>query len=514
MAKFTATDLTDLSLPSAVTALNNNFAAIETAMEKTLSRDGTTPNTMTALLDMNSNRIINLPDPEDNDEAVSRGFLEDYVSLLLTNSATAGLPNFTHNSVNSHSQTLVDKARQRVDVIDFVPEEYRAAILNGTSTVDMATYIAYAWAYVTSFKPYMPDMVFSPGRWNYSVAPNFAVQTARVYGAPGTRLRFTGSGDALTLDGGTSANGVNDVTFGPFIIEAPASAAGHGLVLKNINRSMIDRVNVRGCGAAKYAIRAIGCVCTTFINPMSSPLSEVDADGNGGFYALAVPLIGLFFGDFSVSQKSSFCTVIAPRMEYATYGIYFANSLSNVIIGGTSEGNTNTGCYFDTGSIDNTVFKTDFESNTTYDVLLQGTRNRLIDCYSVNSTIVVSGSSNCAISGGSYNAIQIASGALDTVIGPVTYNAFGLGGAYTDSGTRTVMAGAIFNFGTKVSVFGSDPSTPHSSTVANLPAAASVRVGSRAFVTDASATTFNSVVAGGGANTVPVVNSGTNWLIG
>jgi hypothetical protein len=32
--------------------------------------------------------------------------------------------------------------------------------------------------------------------------------------------------------------------------------------------------------------------------------------------------------------------------------------------------------------------------------------------------------------------------------------------------------------------------------------------------TDANATTFLSTVAGGGANKVPVVSGGTNWLIG
>jgi hypothetical protein len=51
-------------------------------------------------------------------------------------------------------------------------------------------------------------------------------------------------------------------------------------------------------------------------------------------------------------------------------------------------------------------------------------------------------------------------------------------------------------------------------TVAGLPAASTAGVGARAFVTDASATTFLSTVAGGGANKVPVVSDGTKWLIG
>jgi hypothetical protein len=50
-------------------------------------------------------------------------------------------------------------------------------------------------------------------------------------------------------------------------------------------------------------------------------------------------------------------------------------------------------------------------------------------------------------------------------------------------------------------------------TVAALPSAAST-LNRAAFVTDATATTFASIVAGGGGNHVPVWSNGTNWLIG
>ena len=51
-------------------------------------------------------------------------------------------------------------------------------------------------------------------------------------------------------------------------------------------------------------------------------------------------------------------------------------------------------------------------------------------------------------------------------------------------------------------------------TVAALPSASSTGVGVRSFVSDANATTFNSVVAGGGTNKVPIFSDGTNWRIG
>lgn len=53
---------------------------------------------------------------------------------------------------------------------------------------------------------------------------------------------------------------------------------------------------------------------------------------------------------------------------------------------------------------------------------------------------------------------------------------------------------------------------PTPPTVATLPVVGNM--GSRNFVTDATVTTFASVVAGGGANKVPVYDDGTNWRIG
>lgn len=51
-------------------------------------------------------------------------------------------------------------------------------------------------------------------------------------------------------------------------------------------------------------------------------------------------------------------------------------------------------------------------------------------------------------------------------------------------------------------------------TVANLIAGATAGSGAREIVTDANSIVFNSIVAGGGANTVPVYWDGANWRIG
>lgn len=84
MAKLTLSNLSNESVPSSSATINANNDAIETALENTLSRDGTTPNQMEANLDMNSNRILNLAavTSEDTTQPVRVGDLASLVAEL------------------------------------------------------------------------------------------------------------------------------------------------------------------------------------------------------------------------------------------------------------------------------------------------------------------------------------------------------------------------------------------------------------------------------------------------
>lgn len=93
MAKLTLTDLANLTdETTAVAAINNNNSAIETALENTLSRDGSTPNTMGADLDMNSNQILNLTDATTDQEPVTLSQLNTAVAVSVMPSGTAEAP--------------------------------------------------------------------------------------------------------------------------------------------------------------------------------------------------------------------------------------------------------------------------------------------------------------------------------------------------------------------------------------------------------------------------------------
>lgn len=87
---------------ASVAALNANFQAIVTALENTLSRDGTSPNTMSASLDMNSQRIINLEDAVNNSEAVNYG----QVNAIVDAASTGLISSLIEYATATASQTV------------------------------------------------------------------------------------------------------------------------------------------------------------------------------------------------------------------------------------------------------------------------------------------------------------------------------------------------------------------------------------------------------------------------
>ena len=91
MAKLTLDTLASLSNETtAISTINDNSDAIEAAIENTLSRDGTSPNSMGADLDMDSNRILNLSAPTTSTEPVRLIDMQDSLGVLTGTTTTPG----------------------------------------------------------------------------------------------------------------------------------------------------------------------------------------------------------------------------------------------------------------------------------------------------------------------------------------------------------------------------------------------------------------------------------------
>lgn len=142
MAKLTLTDLANLQNENtAVAAINANNTSVETALENTLSRDGTTPNQMEAVLDMNSFQIINLPEPATDTAPLRLQDLNDFIgggtiyttpvtSLISSDIARAGL-----GLVNYAATTFVvapDGVNARIAVSDTSAQLHYDNIVLGT----------------------------------------------------------------------------------------------------------------------------------------------------------------------------------------------------------------------------------------------------------------------------------------------------------------------------------------------------------------------------------------------
>lgn len=79
---------------ASVDALNSNFATIAAQLDLLLSRDGESPNTMLAALDMNSQRVLNVGAPVSGSDAVRKVDLADVLdeSLQFTQVGTGAVP--------------------------------------------------------------------------------------------------------------------------------------------------------------------------------------------------------------------------------------------------------------------------------------------------------------------------------------------------------------------------------------------------------------------------------------
>jgi hypothetical protein len=162
MAKLTLSTIN--SRYASVAALNANFQAIVTALENTLSRDGTSPNTLSATLDMDSNRIVNVADPVNASDVVTKGWLEEQPNNAAADAAAAAVS----AAAALASEVAAEAAAGVVVDWDFIGQWTTATayLVNNIVTIPSGAY--QGWSFIcivahTSGGTFATD--YSGGKW-------------------------------------------------------------------------------------------------------------------------------------------------------------------------------------------------------------------------------------------------------------------------------------------------------------------------------------------------------------
>ena len=317
---------------------------------------------------------------------------------------TVDAANVTYdNGINAVPGTAQAKFRERVSVTDFGADP--------TGGSDSTVALALAAAYLASTTE-PPELVFPAGIYEYSVSPNWGISNARIVADGVVRLRYTGTGNAVIIDAGTTAADLRwNIYMGRFIVEGNTGSL-NGVFIRSCHHSRFS-FNVAGCGNGYSGIRVDFAVCSAFDDPTVS-------NNEAGWYLGNPITYGMTFASRLPGETVSYCSVNNPVIEGCVlHGIVLEGTLGNSFFGGTSEGNTGWGVYAGAGSNQDKFWGTDFEVNTLGDVIMLGNAVTLHDCESTNYCYV-NGSYN-RVTGGLYNVLEVGSLGAGCAIDGVTY---------------------------------------------------------------------------------------------
>lgn len=425
MAKITLSDIADIRHPSAATNINANNALIETALENTLSRDGTTPNTMSSDLDMNSNDLLNVGLLDASDVTVDGNPVEGILTQAIeasndaTDSATAAAASASSAAASANSsassatasaasaaqsegaivgavryntdQTLTRlqkiQARDNINLESYI-NALDYCVADGV-TDDYAGIISAKDAAIAQDK----SLYFPEGTYAFSNTLEFAsIGLAIVAGGPNVVLKHTGSGYAVSFSGPSVDSGAsyNQVFGGPNRFNIQGNTNTTVLLYTNLVHRSKFFVELRdgeiGWQNGIPADSDSGTVLNTY---------DIVCSANNGFFVKTPYHGAIMYGLYAAE-----CRLLVEGCGGSfNYGCHLNSGFNNNFYG-TSEGCLTGGFYIGPSAVRNCFIGFDCEVNGSgYDWLVEGGGNTFITCSGAitNSGQYVSGSRNTFI---------------------------------------------------------------------------------------------------------------------
>lgn len=318
-----------------------------------------------------------------------------------------------------------------VSLFDFIPLNLQSGILDGTinpATTDLTPYFSAMTTWLAA-KTYKPAILWPPGFYPYAASTlSVGMSNATHFPLGDVRLHYTGTDNAVTLDGGASSGGLYNFKFGSnikFIIEGMAGSKNACYARAILQGSHIG-VQVHGAGASYAGLRVEFAVSAKF--------DVVVSNNTQGYTWLSRPAYGVYLTQRNAGELTSWCTFGTPILEGVSSACaYLDQAFGNTFRGGTMEGSGSVGALLTANAFINIFDDIDYEVNTDHDIYCLGHENIIRDC-GTNNKITFDGTANKnSVRGGSHQSVNLTASTFDNKLLDFTYNRNGGGGAITDS---------------------------------------------------------------------------------